>query len=191
MSITAYFVSEQKLKDYTPISPNLDSGKLVSAIRIAQDIVAQESLGQSLYEKMQELVVSGDINLSGNTEYKTLLDDYIVPCCLWSAYYVSLDFGLVEYANAGLVSNSTEQGNPIDLATFKTIKNGAKHKSDFYTEKLRYWLRNQSSRYPEYNDEISGETLPDSTTAFRPGIVFDSGYGCRDAYLFYGAPNLY
>jgi hypothetical protein len=191
MSITAYFVSEQKLKDYTPISPNLDSGKLVSAIRIAQDIVAQESLGQSLYEKMQELVTTGDISLSGNTNYKSLLDDYIVPCCMWNAYYVSLDFGLVEYANAGLVSNSTEQGSAIDLGTFKTIKNGAKHKADFYTEKLKKWLRNQNSLYPEYNDEISGETLPNTSTGYKTGIVFDSGLGCRDEILFYGSNYRY
>lgn len=189
MSITAYFVSEQKLKDYTPISPNLDSSKLVSAIRLGQDIVAQESLGQSLYEKMQQLITTGDISLSGNTNYKELLDDYIVPCCIWNSYYISLDFGLVEFANAGLVANSTEQGASIDLATFKTIKGGAKTKADFYTEKLNRWLRNQSQLYPEYNDETSGEIIPNPNTGFRPGIVFNQGPICRDEILFYGMPR--
>ena len=184
--ITAYFVSEQKLKDYTPISPNLDSGKLVSAIRLGQDIVAQESLGQSLYEKLQALVTSGDISLAINVNYKDLLDNYVVPCCMWNSYLISLDFGLIEYANAGLVSNSTEQGSAIDLGTFKNIKGSTKNKADFYTEKLNRWLRNQSSLYPEFNDEISGEIQPNASSGFRPGMVFDRNAGCRDEFLFYG-----
>lgn len=183
--ITAYFVSEEKLREYTPVNKNIDSSRLVSAIRISQDIVAKEALGQSLYEKMMNLISTNDITLSGNTEYKSLLDNYIVPCAMWNAYYVSLDFALVEYTNAGLVSNNTEQGSGIDLSTFKTIKNAAKHTADFYTEKLKYWLRNNSSLYPEYNDFIAGETLPDNST-YSTGIVFDSGAYCRDEYLFNG-----
>ena len=184
--ITAYFVSEQKLKEYTPVNKMMDSGKLVSSIRISQDIVAKEALGQSLYEKMMELISSGDINLSGNTNYKSLLDNYIVPCAMWNAYYVSLDFALVEYANVGLVSNNTEQGAAVDLATFKTIKNGAKHTADFYTEKLKMWLNNNTSLYPEYDRENPGETEPDRST-YSTGIVFDTPGGyCRDEWLFCG-----
>jgi len=184
--ITAYFVSEQKLKEYTPVSQNVDSGKLVSAIRISQDIVAKEALGQALYQKMMELITSGDISLSQNINYKNLLDDYIVPCAMWNAYYISLDFSLVEYANAGLVSNSTEQGASVDLATFKTIKNGAKHTSDFYTEKLKLWLNNNTTLYPEFDKEVPGETEPDRST-YSTGIVFDSDGGyCRDQWLFCG-----
>ena len=187
--ITAYFVSEQKLKEYTPVNQNVDSGKLVSAIRIAQDIVAKEALGQSLYEKMMELVSSGDISLSGNVNYKNLLDNYIVPCCMWNAYYISLDFALVEYANAGLVSNNTEQGASVDLATFKTIKSGSKHTADFYTEKLKMWLNNNTSLYPEYDRESPGETEPDRST-YSTGIVFDTPGGyCRDEWLFCGGFN--
>ena len=184
--ITAYFVSEQKLKEYTPVNKMMDSGKLTSAIRISQDIVAKEALGQSLYEKMMELISSGDISLSVNVNYKNLLDNYIVPCAMWNAYYVSLDFALVEYANVGLVSNNTEQGSSVDLATFKTIKNGAKHTADFYTEKLKVWLLNNTSLYPEYDRESPGETEPDRST-YSTGIVFDSPTGyCRDEWLFCG-----
>ena len=184
--ITAYFVSEQKLKEYTPVNKMMDSGKLTSAIRISQDIVAKEALGQSLYEKMMELISSGDISLSTNVNYKNLLDNYIVPCAMWNAYYVSLDFALVEYANVGLVSNNTEQGSSVDLATFKTIKNGAKHTADFYTEKLKVWLLNNTSLYPEYDRESPGETEPDRST-YSTGIVFDTPGGyCRDEWLFCG-----
>ena len=184
--ITAYFVSEQKLKEYTPVSQNVDSGKLVSAIRIAQDIVAKEALGQALYQRMMELITSGDISNPTYVNYKNLLDNYIVPCAMWNAYYVSLDFSLVEYANAGLVSNNTEQGAAVDLATFKTIKNGAKHTADFYTEKLKLWLNNNTTLYPEFDKEVPGETEPDRST-YSTGIVFDSDGGyCRDQWLFCG-----
>ena len=184
--ITAYFVSEQKLKEYTPVSQNVDSGKLVSAIRISQDIVAKEALGQALYQKMMELITSGDISNPTYVNYKNLLDNYIVPCAMWNAYYISLDFALVEYANVGLVSNNTEQGASVDLATFKTIKNGAKHTADFYTEKLKLWLNNNTTLYPEFDKEVPGETEPDRST-YSTGIVFDSDGGyCRDQWLFCG-----
>jgi hypothetical protein len=187
--ITAYFVSETKLKEYTPVSQNVDSSKLVSAIRIAQDIVAKEALGQSLYERMMDLITSGDISNPTYVNYKNLMDNYIVPCCMWNAYYISLDFALVEYANAGLVSNNTEQGAAVDLSTFKTIKAGAKHTADFYTEKLKLWLNNNSSLYPEFDMEDPGETEPDRST-YSTGIVFDTPGGyCRDEWLFCGGFN--
>ena len=72
-------ISEQKLKDNTPITDNVDSSELRFAIQQSQAIQIQETLGTNLYEKILQLVDTGDINLAGNANYKSLLDNYIQP----------------------------------------------------------------------------------------------------------------
>ena len=67
-----YFISENTLKQYSNINDNVDSGSLRQAIRTAQLINAQESLGTSLYNKLSDLVDTGDITGSTNSNYKTL-----------------------------------------------------------------------------------------------------------------------
>ena len=96
-------ISEQKLKDNTPITDNVDSSELRFAIQQSQAIQIQETLGTNLYEKILQLVDTGDINLAGNANYKSLLDNYIQPTLIAYSYYLALDNFWVKFINIGLV----------------------------------------------------------------------------------------
>jgi len=83
MARKALFISVADLKKRSMIEGNVDSSKIVQYIEVAQDLHIQNYLGGKLYKKMQQLVVSGDIVDLDNTNYKTLLDDYIKPMLIW------------------------------------------------------------------------------------------------------------
>jgi hypothetical protein len=65
MIYNVLLISEQKLKDNTPINENVDTQELRFGISQAQQIFIQESLGTNLYEYILGLVSSGDIELPG------------------------------------------------------------------------------------------------------------------------------
>ena len=162
-----FFISETLLKSKTAINDNVDSGELRFCIELAEDINIQETLGQKLYDRIQDDVASNTI--SGN--YKKLLDDYIVPATILWSYYHALDNFLVKFMNVGLVQNNTEQGQAIDLRTFQFLKNNARSQAEWYDDAMRKYLCAFASDFPEYNTVEIGKILPKYGSAFRNSMA--------------------
>lgn len=162
-----FFISETVLKSKTAINENVDSGELRFCIELAQDINIQETLGQNLYQEMQNKVQGN--TLAGN--YKFLMDNYVVPATILWSYYHALDNFLVKWMNVGLVSNTTEQGSAIDFKTFQFLKNNARSQAEWYDDNMRKWLCANSSDFPEYNTVEIGKVLPKHGSAYRNSMA--------------------
>jgi len=173
MVYNVLFISETKLKDNTPITDNVDSSELRFAIQQAQTIQIQETLGTNLYDKLQQLVDTGDINLAGNVRYKALLDNYVQPTLIAFSYYLALDNFWVKFINIGLVQNRSEQGNPVDLKTLQYLKTNAENQAEFQNNLMRRHLIFRSGWYPEYNNGNlnDGQLPPQVKTAFTSQIT--------------------
>ena len=175
MSAQVYFISETKLKDYSNIGQNVDSGSLRQAIRTAQLINCQESLGTSLYNKLTDLVSTGDISLPANSNYKTLLDDYVVDVTIQYSLFYALDDFIYKFMNVGLVQGFSEQGSSLDITTFKMIKNSARDRAEFFDNRLREHLFNNENLYPAYETSTTDGTLPGAhTDGIISSIVLDT-----------------
>jgi hypothetical protein len=173
MVYNVLFISEQKLKDNTPITDNVDSSELRFAIQQAQTIQIQETLGTNLYDKLQQLVDTGDINLAGNVRYKALLDNYVQPTLIAFSYYLALDNFWVKFINIGLVQNRSEQGQPVDLKTLQYLKTNANNQAEFQNNLMRRHLIFRSGWYPEYNNGNlnDGQLPPQVKSAFTSPIT--------------------
>jgi len=168
--VDVYFVSEETLKDRLPVNGNVDSGELRYGVQTAQNLNIQETLGEPLYRKLLD-------DVSANTItgfYKLLLDTYVVPATISWAQYHLLDNFFIKWMNVGLVSNRTEQGNPIDYRAFQFLKNNAKSTAEFYDQNMRRYLCAYASRYPEYNTVEIGKLLPQRDAAYRSSIALGS-----------------
>ena len=69
----ALFITVKDLKDRSIIDGNTDADKLIHYIEVAQDINIHQYLGTSLYDKLQELIISNTINEPENADYKLSL----------------------------------------------------------------------------------------------------------------------
>ena len=172
------FISESRLKEKTAINENVDSTELRFAIQLAQNIYSQETCGTNLFQKLQELVYTGDIELAGNINYKTLLNQFIQPCLIQYSYMLALDNFFIKFVNIGLVQNRSEQGSPIDIKALQYLKQNAKNQGEFMDNLLRRHLVFKSELYPEYNNGNlnDGQLPPDTDSAFRSSITTPS-YG--------------
>ena len=118
MAYNVLFISEQKLKDNTPITDNVDSSELRFAIQQAQAIQLQESLGTNLYEYLLQVVDDNTINTDPALyRYKGLLDNFIQPTLIAFSYYLSLDNFWVKFMNRELkpILELIYPGQEIDL----------------------------------------------------------------------------
>lgn len=180
------FISEQKLKDQTAINEQVDPRELRSDIQVAQDVNVQNTLGALLYDKIQDLVQSGDINLPQWVHYKTLLNEYIVNVTIWYSYFYALDNFLVKFMAAGLVQNKNEQGSPIDLKTFQFLKSNAENTAQWYDNIMRKYLCAKQNLYPEYTiDNGDGKLQPERFNAFDQGMALPFPVYCKNYDLFY------
>jgi hypothetical protein len=179
------FISETKLKENTAINDNVDSSELRFAIQLAQQIYIQETCGTNLFQKLQELVYSGDIELAGNINYKTLLNQFIQPCLIQYSYMLGLDNFYIKWVNVGLVQNRNEQGSNVDIKSLQYLKQNAKNQAEFLDNLLRRHLIFRSGLYPEYNNGNlnNGELPPQTDSAFRSSITTPgAGYYYRNKW---------
>jgi hypothetical protein len=179
MAYNVLFISEQKLKDNTPITDNVDSSELRFAIQQSQAIQLQESLGTNLYEYLLKIVDDNTINTDATLyRYKALLDNFIQPTLIAWSYYLALDNFWVKFINIGLVQNRSEQGSPVDLKTLQYLKNNAKNQAEFQDNLLRRHLLFRSGWYPEYfsGNLNDGQLPPETDTAFKSNMTLP-GWG--------------
>ena len=175
MIYNVLLITEQLLKQNTPINDNVDTSELRFSISQAQTIFIQESLGTNLYEYILGLVQNGDIDLPQYSDYKELLRNFIQPTLISYAYYLALDNFYIKFMNIGLVQNRSEQGNPTDIRTLTYLKNNAKDNAQFNDNLLRRHLVFNNSRYPQYTITTNnGQLIPEFGGAFKSPLTLPS-----------------
>jgi hypothetical protein len=182
MIYNVLLITEQLLKQNTPINDNVDTSELRFSISQAQTIFIQESLGTNLYEYILGLVQNGDIDLPQYSDYKELLRNFIQPTLISYAYYLALDNFYIKFMNIGLVQNRSEQGNPTDIRTLTYLKNNAKDNAQFNDNLLRRHLVFNNQKYPQYTlTTNNGQLIPQFAGAFKSPLTLpSSGFAYRN-----------
>jgi hypothetical protein len=175
MIYNVLLITEQKLKDNTSITDNVDSGELRFAIQQAQQIFIQESLGTNLYEYILGLVQNGDINNPDKIHYKELLNNFIQPTLISYSFYLALDNFFIKFVNVGLQQFRSEQSNPIGVKEFTYMKNSARDQAQFNDNLLRRHLVFNNWKYPQYTVTTNnGQLIPEFGGAFKSSITLPS-----------------
>lgn len=168
MSKNILLISVDILKERTDIHGNIDPKLIYPHIKFVQDAYIKKVLGTALYDKLLTIIEDGTITTGGNTDYKLLLDEYIIDAMIWyckSEMSVDISF---QMWNKGVVR---KQGQDTDLPTMSElidISNRYKSKGEYYADKIKLFLIDQSSRlqkYPEYTHP--GSTVDTVTPEMR------------------------
>lgn len=171
-------ISENTLKQLSPLSANLDGVYLYPSICLAQDLDLTNIIGPALVTKLCDLVSSGKID--DYSDYKLLLDTYITNYLVWAV--TSNIVPLINYkmANAGTSVNSDTQRATLDYNYSKNLKEQYDNYANAYATKMKNYLCHNSSKYPEYHQYVNCEGAEEPQ---RCGIVFDN---LNKHYSYYG-----
>lgn len=172
-----YLISTEFLKAHTIINNNVTDELLNNAIFEAQVVHIQQTIGTKLYEKLLTLVRTNDIHQPQYSDYKNLLDGYVMECTAYWALYECLPYVRYKVVNKGVSTQNSEWSNGVDSQELNRLQESIADKAQFFTRRLSDFILQNRTLYPEYimNNKID-ELHPNGGEYFS-GFQFDS-YGC-------------
>jgi hypothetical protein len=156
-----YYVDESYIRENLPIDYSLLSGNIKPALNQAHLINVVDMLGDRMFDEMNRLITTGDINQPQYANWKKLLDHYLQNVVVyWTGVYLTNNL-LAKYANRGIQQENSEFSNPPDLALWRTLKNQMEDLATYYSQKANDWLYwNQNFFVPFYTYMISNGLTP-------------------------------
>ena len=157
----ALFITIADLKAKSIIDGNTDADKLIHQIEVAQDMHIQNYLGGKLYDKLQDLIISGDIDLPANSDYKALRDVYIKPMLVWFTQLEYLPFAMFKIDNGGINKHRGQESDTVDFRDVDRMQSKITDRAEFYTKRFLDYICFNSQKFPEYNSNSNGDMYPD------------------------------
>jgi len=168
---TIHLLSPENFLDKAVLSEDINVITVKKTLQVAQSIKLQGLLGTKLYKKITSLVSDGTIIDTGSINYKTLLDDYIIPVIQFEGYYKLLLHLHAQVTDKGPQTRSAEFSLPVDMSGLKLLRVEAKNDSEFKANLLVTFLCNNSADYPEYCNSTEG--IGANKKPFFSGMYFD------------------
>lgn len=142
---TALFINEQYLRDFTPLSANIDIKMIFPHCRSVQDTAIQDILGTSLYNTLQDRVTNNNADAN-----ETILLDLCRSALAWLTVAKMLPFVSIQIRNIGTVQTNTDNGNVASIEQMKYIRNEAQTTAEFYLKRLSDYLIFNGNLFPDY-----------------------------------------
>lgn len=167
-----YFLSVNDLKENSTIDLNVEDKIIKRSIIDGQNIDIQPIIGTRLYNSLKTKIV--DNTLSGETDYKTLMDDYIQPCLLKYALRRSLLYIWVKLRNKSVSQETSDNSNPVESNVFDRLRRDASDDAEFYANKLKEYLCEEVDLFIEFKDYNPDSKLyfdkPNQSNSFFSGL---------------------
>ena len=167
----ALLISTEDVKKFTILNGNLDVDDFIQYIKIAQDITIQNYLGTDLYNKFQELIISGDISLIGNVKYKNLLTDYIKPMLVHFAMVQYLPFADYTVGNKVVFKHTSENATSVEKNEIDFLIEKERDVAQHYTQRFIDYMCFVNADFPEYNSNSNGDMYPDTNNNFGGWVL--------------------
>ena len=163
-------ISEQKLKYFTELDPNIDYEELILPwIKVSQDTSLQEIIGSRFLKGLYDGVRNNTLSQT----YKDLINDYIGDLLIHYTIYNALPTISMRIKQAGVVRNNTETGAGIDNADVRMLRQQHKDLAEFYSTRLVEHLCQNPELYPLYvNPGTDGMKPSKSRNGYNNGFAF-------------------
>jgi hypothetical protein len=160
-------ISEQKLKDSSSINLQVDNEILLPYILQSQTLYVETKLGTQLYNKLKDLITNNTIGLPANAAYKTLLDDYISFVLVNYSFYHVIPFLRFKVENSNIFSKTSETGNALSTEEAQSLREEIVNTAQYYTERMIDYICNNTSSFPEYNQNSGSDVDPDRNAYYN------------------------
>ena len=160
-----FFLSSERLKADL-LNDNVADEYIKSAIMIAQQELV-ELLGDTLYNKLEDMVTDGSIE---DSPYQELLDSFVVPMLEFRSMAELCVITSFKVGNIGMYQNYDQNANSNELSTVKYIEKHWTDKAEFYRNRLVKFLEKNTSTYPEYKCNCENLSGPSDNKVVNTGL---------------------
>ena len=176
-------ISENKLKNFTDIDPNVTSSVLLPFIQVVQQTKLEYIIGAKYYKELC-YEVSG--NTLSNTNYN-FLTYFAQPMLIWAAYAEALPSIFMRIKNNGIVTGAE---NTISIAEMNYMQKRADDRSQFFEQRMIQEIIFNSNLYPLCFNYTSNQGLfPHLGKQYFSGVHLTNGsWENNPAYMmkYYG-----
>lgn len=162
------FVSEERLKETTAITSNVDVEFLLPYLKIAQRKYIETALGTDLYEVLQSKISGG--TLSG--AYQTLVNDYVSDALCHFAFYEALPYMHYKVMNKAVMLKSSDNATPISRDELQDLRYNVLDTAEWFRKRIVDYLAHNNSSLPEYNTNTNEDISP-SKSAYTSAMNLD------------------
>lgn len=187
-------ISEDYIKSTTNISDNISNDYLLPAVKLAQDIELESTIGTHLLQKLQVLVFDNNIGNEENVMYKLLLDKYIQPYLVYSTIKHLTPTVAYKIMNQGIVRTDDEKSYNVTTNEVDKVSEHYKHLANVYKKRLQLFL---IANYNNFTELMKWKSLADirANLYSAAGCNVNLG-GARGKYIYdpsifmgYGLPS--
>jgi hypothetical protein len=177
---TAHFMTEQYLKDNTPVTWNVNIKEIYPFARTAEEIYIQEAIGSKLFDRLVESLNASPKNTTADEI--TLLKK-IRSSLVWFTLFDALPFLDFKIRSIGVVRQSGDNLQNAGRDDISYLRKECKNKADFYLRRVQDYLCEFQELYSEYRTGTWGcsEMFPNSNVSNSSDLAIDkndstSGY---------------
>jgi hypothetical protein len=170
MAQKAIFLSENWLKQNTPIPSNLDVKEIYPFYNVAQDKFIRDALGDNLYNALCLAIINSTL-----TANQITLLELIRPSLGYYIVYEALPFLSTKIKNIGVNSTADDKQTNTDIAGVSKLRKEILENAEYYMVRVQKYLCNNSALFPEYkqhNDDVS----PNKTSGFTCDLYIDPNF---------------
>jgi len=161
------FVSEQYIKEYTPIGNLVQWSEIQPTAHLAQDSYIQDILGSNFYVYL-ELAYSAQTLTANEIE----LMNRIKPALAYRVAEQSLTFINYQIKNKGVMTQNGDYSAPADLEQFKYVRHELTNRAEFYAKRLSNYLCENSALFPQYVNNNTTDMRPNRSGYDTGGLAF-------------------
>jgi len=165
------FITETDLKRHTIVDGNVDNNKLLQYVEIAQDTHIQQYLGTKLTDKLLSEIENSTIEDVGKEDYLKLLKNHVKPMLIHWAMVEYLPFAAYTLANKGMYKHQSENSESVNKSEVDFLVEKQRSIAQHYTRRFIEYMCANRSKYPEYNDNTTGDVYPSSESNYGGWVL--------------------
>ena len=166
-------LNDNEITESTLLGGNIDVDRYKFCIIDAQISKLEESLGETLYEKIktdfENNVLTGD--------YLILHTKYIKPFLIHQSALEYLKIGAYHVSNGGIYKHTPSNGTAIDKNEVDFLVENQRVKAEMYMQRMEKWL--SLNRIPEYYSYVSGTVVPARKQSMGSWFFEGINYGVK------------
>lgn len=150
------------------IDNNIDPQMIKTFMLLAQDQQMQQLIGYTLFQKYITIITDNTISTDPNlSNYKYLLDNFMVDSIsLWTIWF-ALDNIHYRVTNKSIETKSSpSNSSAADQKALTRLKYTLESSAQFVDTRLRYYILNNPSFYPEYYQTTTAYQLMPKTVTY-------------------------
>ena len=163
-----YFIDPELVKQITNVSDNIE-GKVLGPAIIEAGNALRDIIGDALCDKLEELILSGEIELDESFNYKLLLEkaQYFLA---YTAAALTTTLTAVKIDNFGVSRSTDEHIESLSLSDVFTISEHYQRVADDYCHKLQNWILKNKKKFPELTESQCNDIKANLFSAASCGI---------------------